>query len=152
MWSFLFRSRRHKPRRRPLARPQDPYWQRNARLRYVRLVHMAARADRLAGKGGVFVIWTQGVQRGTWVYCGHSPDLAEAVRQVIDAPAIVEWENRARLAFTWAPIRADRRDGVVAYLRGLLAFAVDDAALDEALGLSRARLRDADPVPVLPPG
>lgn len=131
--------------------PQDPYWQRNADLKYVRLMALYHRTRGLRGQGGVFIVWSQGL-RGQWVYCGHAPDLAEAVRLLADSHPIAEWEDRAPLSVTWSPIRADRRDGAVAYLRETLRFQVEDPTLDRRLGMRPEALARAERVPILPPG
>ncbi|WP_147163025.1 hypothetical protein [Pararhodospirillum oryzae] len=137
------------PPKRPA--PIDPFWRRNGSLKYPTLVSLATRPQELRGYGGVFVVWHIGVQ-GRWVYCGHSPALDEAALALFEAPTIREWEQRGALVFTWAPVREDRRDGVVAYLRDTLPFEIKNEGLDERLGMAAGRLATAQRVPVLPPG
>jgi hypothetical protein len=133
------------------AKPAEPYWQRNSELKFSRLLQLYGRADRFAGLGGVFVCWNTGI-KGRWVYVGHCDDMAQAVRELCDAPEAAEFEARSALFFTWAPIKAELRDGVTRYLRDILNCALDDPDLDRVFGMSRERLAAAPPVPVLPPG
>ncbi|ABC23842.1 hypothetical protein [Rhodospirillum rubrum] len=131
--------------------PQDPYWQRNPDLKYYRLLQISRRPQVLADKSGVFILWSQS-PHGHWIYCAHAEDLEGAVEIVASHPEVISLESRHGLLFSWSPIRADLRDGVVAHLRATLPFALEDAALDDRLGLSAAKLAAAEPVPVLPPG
>ncbi len=131
--------------------PMEPYWQRNQDLKYARLIHMHARSKRLHGRGGVYVLWTLGV-KGQWLFCGHTADMGEAVDALPGIKPIHEAEDRTEVLFTWSPIRAELRDGVVAYLRRTLSFEIQDDSVDLALGMAPGRIAAATPVPVLPPG
>ncbi|WP_413207204.1 hypothetical protein [Rhodospirillum sp. A1_3_36] len=133
------------------AKPAEPYWQRNSELKYGRLLQMYGKADRLKGRGGVFITWNVGV-KGLWVYCGHCPDMAMAVRELCDSPETREYEARSALFFTWSPIKPELRNGVVKHLRTTLPFALDDPDLDRVFGFSPKQIDAARAVPVLPPG
>ncbi|CCG08414.1 hypothetical protein [Pararhodospirillum photometricum] len=135
----------------PPPAPLDPFWKRNANLKYVPLMALASRPQPLRGRAGVFVLWIIGT-RPAWVACGPSTDLEETVLRLADTPSIQEWERRGSLVFTWAPIVADKRDGVTAYLRTTLPFKGLSDTLDRALGIDPEKIRRASPVPVLPPG
>jgi hypothetical protein len=133
------------------AKPAEPYWQRNNDLKYGRLLQIYRKADRLKGRGGVFIVWNTGI-KGRWVYCGHCTDMAMAVRELCDSPETQEYEARSALFFTWSPIKPKLRDGVVKHLRATLTFVVDDPDLDQVFGFSSKQIEAAKAVPVLPPG
>lgn len=138
--SFLFGDQ-NKP-------PPDPYWQRDPSQRFYRLIRMQPGRPNLTGRGGVFVLFHKGVQPG-WVYVGAATDLAVAVERLQEHRAVGRLEARGGLYMTWAFIRQDKRDGVVAYLRQHMKPEVVDSALDRELG---CRPEGATPIPVQGPG
>jgi hypothetical protein len=101
----------------------------------------------LKGHGGVFVLFHKGVQPG-WSYVGAAQDLARALDVIQDHGEIMDLDRRGGLFMTWAYIRADKRDGVVSYLRARMKPEVVDPELDRALG---CRPDGAKPIPVLLP-
>ncbi|MQX38270.1 hypothetical protein [Roseospira navarrensis] len=113
--------------------PPDPVWQRDPAMKYYRLLSMRPGRPNLTGRSGVFVLFHRGVRPG-WVYVGATADLAGAVERVQAHHEISEYERRGGVFMTWSYIRADKRDGVVAYLRRQMKPEVEDPALDEALG------------------
>jgi len=128
--------------------PPDPYWQRDQKGRFFRL--LALRPDRkdLARRGGVFVVFHGGVKPG-WVYVGAAPDLGAAVSRLQDHREVSALEMRGGLFFTWAYIKPDARDGVVAFLRARMRPELDAPDLDQAFGCNPGK---AQPQPVLLPG
>ncbi len=128
--------------------PPDPYWQRDDRGRFVRLLALHPHRKDLARRGGVFVVFHGGVQPG-WVYVGSAADLGAAVARLQDHHALSTLEARGGLFFTWAYIKPDKRNGVVAYLRTRMKAEFDAPDLDQALGCAP---KGAHPQPVQLPG
>ncbi|KAA5606636.1 hypothetical protein F1188_04680 [Roseospira marina] len=122
----------------------DPMWQRDSANRFYRLLAMRPGKPNLKGHSGVFVLFHKGVRPG-WVYVGATGDLDTAIDRLQSHREISDLERRGGLFMTWAYIRADKRDGVVAYLRSRMAPEVTDPALDTDLGCHPER---AKPVPV----
>jgi len=129
-------------------KPQDPYWQRDPSLRFYRLLAVNPNRLKLGGRGGVFALFHKGVRPG-WVYVGATRDLGDAIERMKDHPEISAMDSRGGLFMTWAFVKEDKRDGVVAYLRHHLKPEVSDPDLDRELG---CRPDNAKQVPVLLPG
>lgn len=125
--------------------PPDPYWQRDPSQRFYRLIAIRPGRPKLAGLGGVIVVFHKGVQPG-WVYVGAARDLERAVEALQDHREISRYESRGGLFATWAFIKPEKRAGVVAFLRGATKPMVMDAALDAELG--GAPTSGAPPIPV----
>lgn len=128
--------------------PPDPVWQRDSSMRFYRLLAMRPGKPNLKGRSGVFAVFHKGVQPG-WVYVGSATDLQQAVELIQDHPEISALEARGGLYITWSYVRADKRDGVVAFLRARMAPEVTAPDLDQALG---CRPGNAKPIPVQLPG
>ncbi len=128
--------------------PPDPVWQRQSNQRFHRLIAMKPGRPRLAGLGGVFVVFHRGMQPG-WVYFGAARDLGAAVERLQDHRELSRFESRGGLFFTWSFIKPEKRDGVVAYLRATAAPELIDPDLDRDFGCKPA---GAKPVPVQFPG
>ncbi|MBB4284887.1 hypothetical protein [Roseospira goensis] len=128
--------------------PPDPYWQRDPSMRFYRLLALRPGRPKLTGLGGVFVLFHKGVRPG-WVYVGATADLGAAVTRLQDHPEIAALEGRGGLFMTWAFIKPDKRDGVVAYLRDRLKPEVIDDDMDHEMGCRPAGAR---PIAVQLPG
>ena len=113
--------------------PPDPEWQRDDRGRFMRLLALRPTRKDLARRGGVFVVFHGGVQP-RWVYVGGAADLGAAVARLQDHHDLSVLEARGGLFFTWAYIKPDKRQGVVAYLRTRMKTELDAPDLDQALG------------------
>ncbi|SDD74365.1 hypothetical protein SAMN05421720_101404 [Rhodospira trueperi] len=129
-------------------KPQDPYWQRDPSLKFYRLLAIKPDRLKLGGRGGVFALYHKGVRPG-WVYVGATRDLGDAVERMKDHPEVSAMDARGGLFMTWAFIKDDKRDGVVAYLRHHLKPEVDDPDLDREMGCNP---QNAKHIPVLLPG
>jgi len=127
--------------------PPDPIWQRDAANKFHRLLLMKPGKPNLAGRSGVFVLFHKGVQPG-WVYAGATSDLAAAVERLQDHREISGLERRGGLFITWSYVKAEKRDGVVAFLRTRMKPEVSDPDLDRELGCKPG---GAKPIPVLLP-
>lgn len=139
--SFLFGEPENAP-------PPDPYWQRDPSLKFYRLLGLRpGRPPKLKGAGGVFAVFHRGVKPG-WVYVGATRDLGAAVERLQDHPEVSEMEARGGLYITWAFIKDDKRDGVVAYLREQLKPEIVDPEMDREMGCSPDK---AKPIPVQRP-
>ncbi|MBB4265478.1 hypothetical protein [Roseospira visakhapatnamensis] len=128
--------------------PPDPYWQRDDKARFFRLLALKTTRRDLAGRGGVFVVFHGGVQP-RWVYVGSTANLGATVMALQDHPDLTTLEARGGLFMTWAYIKADKRDGVVTYLRARMKPELDPSDLDKALGCAP---KGARPQPVQLPG
>lgn len=128
--------------------PPDPVWQRDPDQKYYRLLVMKPGRPRLAGLGGVFVVFHRGVKPG-WVYFGAARDLSVAVERLQDHREISRFEGRGGLFMTWSFIKPEKRDGVVAYLRETARPPLVDTDLDRELGCSPV---GAQPIAVQFPG
>ena len=125
--------------------PPDPYWQRDPSQKFYRLIAIRPGRPKLAGLGGVIVVFHKGVKPG-WVYVGAARDLGQAVETLQYHTEVSQYEGRGGLFATWAFIKPEKRAGVVAYLRGAMKPMVEDAALDAELGGAPAER--APPIPV----
>lgn len=128
------------------AAPQalDPKWARTPSGRFHRLLSIALDLKPLHGKGGVYVIWHQGVKPG-WVHVAATADLGRALVEARDDPEVLSYEARGGLYVTWSPVLADYRHGVAAYLRKAM-----NPLLERDLA-GDAPPKRADPVPVKMP-
>jgi len=113
--------------------PPDPYWQRDEKGRFFRLLALKPSRKDLARRGGVFVVFHAGLRPG-WVYVGGTANLGAAVDILQDHTGLIALESRGGLFFTWAYIKADLQDGVVAFLRAKMRPSLTDTDLDRTLG------------------
>ena len=144
---FMTRLKADKPSAGPLTQglaPADIPWQRDERGYYHRLLRLRPRDAGLFGTGGVYVIWHRGV-RPRWIYIGASKDLGEAIDRARDSEAVLGYEAFGGVYVTWAPVRQEFRDGVVAYLRASLEPELDLVFASVSLDLTAAH------IPVQPP-
>ena len=123
----------------------DPNWVRSPRNLFYRLFAVKPLEMGLTHQGGVFVIWHGGVTPG-WVCADKADSLAAAILDAQDNGDIAKYESRGGLYVTWAPIRAEYRDGVVRYLRENMDPYVTSSKEDDDVNMK------AEPIPVLLPG
>lgn len=121
--------------------PVDPHWARDAKGRFFRLMRLDTDQAGLPGKGGVFVIWHQGV-KPQWVYVGAANNLGAAVDACLDNEEITGYETNGGLYVTWCLIKPDFQPRVQRYLINRLGPLVDDP---------KGPPKGTDPVPVFPP-
>jgi len=123
--------------------PEIP-WVRNDKGHFRRLVQVDGDDPELAGSGGVAVFFHRGVRPGG-VCVTAADDLGGMMKRALADPEVAAFEDRGGLFVTWAFVKPEYRDGIVAYLRGLLVPEIAETALD---GWHHY---EAEPIPVRPP-
>lgn len=124
--------------------PVDVEWQRDERGYYYRLLRLHPAEAGLVGVGGVYVMWSRGVHP-KWIHVGATGNLGEAIGWARDAQEVLAFEGRGSVYVTWAPIKADYRDGVAIYLKDKLS-----PELPQPFPPDHAKA-EATPFPVIPP-
>jgi hypothetical protein len=93
----------------------DPHWARSPGGRFFRLNYLDPEAEQLSGASGVFVIWHGGV-RPSWVYVDGGDDLATSLHAIVGNEDVMSFEVNGGLFVTWALIRPECLEGVLAHL------------------------------------
>lgn len=122
--------------------PQDARWARSPRGKYFRLIHLDPEEVGLSGVGGIYVVWHGGV-RPRWVCVGRTDDLAASYHRLGADKEVMSFEVNGGLFTTWSLIRAEHREGVLAYLDDVMQPLVPTPGRPGA---------DVRRVPVVPPG
>ncbi len=130
------------PRHASVEPRLDPRWARTKFGKFHRLIHLDPEAEGLAGRSGIFVVWHAGV-RPQWLYVASDDDLAHALHALTEEAELMSYEVHGGLYVTWAFVRDDCQDGVVAYLA---------THLKPTFGRRAASDAGVIPIPVIPPG
>lgn len=104
-------------------------WEKNAKGRFCKLMHLRVSQYDFAGRGGVVVFFHRGVKPG-WVHVCATDDLETLIEDAKDDSDIMAYERRGGVYVTWSYVKPNFRDGVVAYLRQYLDVSVPTASLD----------------------
>lgn len=127
MGLFGFGSRKPEPTR--FAAPLDPQWARSPKGGSFRLLSLDPDEYDLARASGVYVAWHGGV-RPKWVYVGRTDDLGSALLALGDNDDVTQYEVNGKLFVTWAFVKREFQDGVVAFLVDRLKPLVDNPSVN----------------------
>lgn len=105
--------------------PLDPQWARSPKGGSFRLLTVEPDDYDLSRASGVYVVWHGGV-RPRWVFVGRTDDLASAINDAANNDEIAQYDINGRVFVTWAFVKREFQDGVVAFLIDRLKPLVDN--------------------------